>query len=714
MNPVRTIKRHIKKRRTPRRIVRSIKTKPLLLAAAASCSVLLLLLSMPWMALRIAGLDRPSIPIVGEGLRIYDRYDHPVCTIFGERDQQLVKVKNISEHIPKAFLAAEDHDFYLHGGVNILAITRAILVDISHGQPIQGGSTISQQLIKNLYFEGKKRGLREKIIEAFMAMDIEKRYNKEQILEAYLNHVYFGRGVYGIQRASEAYFGKHPGKLTLAEAAFLAGLVTAPSELGQPSNLKRAVVRQQLTLNSMRELKYATAAQVEAAKKEKLVFKTYTNPARRYRHYVAEVVEFVKDQLHSGDVYQRGYRVYTNMDAKAQDLAERMVARGIKSAPAGINQGALVSIDVENGGIIALVGGRNPKDEWNNALNPHTAGSAFKPFVYLAGLTNGVLQPDSLLDDEPLEIRQAGGQPYRPKNYDGSFLGRITIRKAIALSRNTCAVRVAQAVGPSEIIKAARQAGITSKLDENLSLALGSSAVTPLEMANAYATLARSGEYVEPQLVRQITDERGNTIKNYEQRREQVFEREPVAQLVDALQDVVEKGTGTRARLFDRPVAGKTGTSDAGKDIWFVGFTPDMVTAVWGGNEDNKPVKGRVTGGTIMAKIWHNYMSAYYREHDIPPGEFPQPENPLMEEPQPIHIWPYPSQIFTFVEGWFPFVQQQIIRRPNVVQWAPPTRYSETPYGQMRHEDDDSDDKGNGRKGKKRGILKKFKDWLDF
>jgi penicillin-binding protein 1A len=685
--------------------MRKLRLKPLMLSLGAIAGLFCLMVFIPSMALELVGLDHPTIPIVGAGLKIYDRYDRPVCTIYGERDQQLVRLDEVSSYVPQAFLAAEDHDFYWHAGVNPMAILRAVMVDVTHGHPIQGGSTISQQLVKNLYFEGKKRTVSDKITEAFMAMDIEKHYNKQQILEAYLNYVYFGRGVYGIQRASEQYFGKHPSKLTVAEAAYLAGLVTAPSDLSRPANRKQAVHRQQLTLNSMQELHYITDKQAAAAKKQTLAFKTYTNPALRYQQYTGQLIELVQKQLNTEDVYKDGYRVYTNMDAKAQEAAERMIASGIRSAPKGINQGALVSISVEDGGIVAMVGGVGAHNEWNRALSPHTAGSAFKPFVYLAALSKGAIAPDTLVDDAPLEIRQVGGPIYSPKNFDNDFLGTITIRKAIALSRNTCAVRVAQAVGPGEVVKFARAAGVTSKLDENLSLALGSSAVSPLDMANSYATLARSGMYLEPQMMRKITDKNGKIIKEFGQHQQKVFDDEPVAELVDALQDVVERGTGTHARLFDRPVAGKTGTSDAGKDLWFIGFTPDLVTAVWGGNDDNKPVSGRVSGGSVMAGIWHNYMSAYYQQHNVPAGTFPEPAHPLMEEQEPLQIWPAPSDaINRFFGGWFEVPQA-------------PRRYSDS--------DDNDDDRDRdfqrisnhyNQKGKpkKKGFMRKLLGLFDF
>lgn len=720
MDPGRTIQRHVLKRRPQRRLQRW-RLKPLVGSLATIAGIFGLMVLIPSMALKIAGLDRPSIPLVGPGLQIYDRYDRKLCTIFGDRDQQLVKLDAVSPHVPKAFFAAEDHDFYYHGGINLVAITRAILVDISRGHPVQGGSTISQQLIKNLYFEGKRRTLSDKITEAFMAMDIEKRYSKEQILEAYLNCVYFGHGVYGIQRASEQYFGKPASKLDLAESAFLAGLVTAPSDLSRPGSRKAAVRRQQLILNSMKDLNYVSDKEIAAAKKEHLAFRTVLNPAQKYRQYTSEVVQLCQKELNCDpdELFEKGYRVYTNMDARAQEVAARTISSGIRNAPKGINQGALVSINVEDGGIIALVGGASKNAEWNNAMAPHTAGSAFKPFVYLAALNKGVLSPDMLIDDEPIEIKQPGAPVYRPKNYDGTFMGPITIRKAIALSRNTCAVRVAQEVGPGEIVRCAREAGINGKLDENLSLALGSSAVSPLEMANAYATLARGGEFVEAQLVRKITDADGKTIKEFKQQSKQAFDEEPVAELVDALQDVVEKGTGTRARLFDRPVAGKTGTSDAGKDIWFVGFTPDTVTAVWGGNDQNKPVPGHVTGGGVMAGIWHNYMAAYYQQHAVPVGEFPQPEHPLLEDGEPLEVWPSGAPIIEdFINGWInPAPQTPAVREYN---WAPrrytqpESDFDEDKYEEMREKraDEAREKQIAKRHPKKRGLFRKLWDWV--
>lgn len=667
---------------------------------------------LPSIGTHLLGLDSPAIPSMEGGVKIYDKQDRLVSTVYGDKDAQPIALAAMSENIKKAIVAAEDHDFYSHDGVNPLSICRAIMVDVTAGHPLQGGSTISQQLVKNLYFEGKKRNLADKIKEAIMAIDMENRYSKEKILEGYLNHVYFGNGVYGVQRAAEYYFGKSASKLDIAESAWISGLVTAPSELSVVSNRKQANFRQQLILNTMGELKFASPAAIDKAKKEKLVFRTIAGPSRRYRYYTSEVLQMCQRELGLDEqqVFSKGLQIHTNLDPQAQLQAEQALANGIRRAPKGINQGALVSVSVADGAIVAMVGGAGSyeKSQWNRALSPHTAGSAFKPFVYLAALAKGVLSPNSLVADEPLEIRQPGAPTYRPRNFDGQFLGPMTIRKALSLSRNTCAVRVAQAVGPNEVALCAHRAGISSKLDENLALALGSSAVSPLEMAAAYTTLARNGEYIEPQMIRSIADADGKVLKTFTQRREHVFDPEPVAELVDALQDVVEKGTGTRARLFDRPVAGKTGTADQAKDIWFIGFTPDLVTAVWGGNDDNKAVGGHATGGTIMAAIWQNYMHAYYQQHHVLAGNFAVPEHPLMEEQEPLYIMPARAGIFDRLFGAEP--------APEVREYKWAQNNEEPPLAPDRNlavERRYVDDPPPKPKKKKKGIIKKFLNWLD-
>lgn len=381
----------------------------------------------------------------------------------------------------------------------------------------------------------------------------------------------------------------------------------------------------------MVEYGYVTPQQARAASAKKLVFKHGDNPLSKYPYYVSYVLQLLREKYTQAEMRQQGLRVYTNLDPKVQELAEANLNAGIEKAPKGVTQGALVSISVSTGAVMALVGGVGNfwKNQFNRAVNPHTVGSSFKPFVYLTAFLRGALTPDSFIEDKPLVVHQLWGLPdYAPKNFDKKFMGRITARKALALSRNVPSVRTAQLVGVSNIIETAREAGITAKLDPNLSLALGSSAITPLDMAAAYSTFARGGTAVTPQVLRRIENNKGEIKQIFESKSDKVFPDEPVAELVDVLQDVVKYGTGTHAKLADRPVAGKTGTADAGKDIWFIGFTPDLVTALWAGNDDNLPIPGtNVTGGGVMAKIWRDYNQAYYKEFPTPPGTFIPPSH---------------------------------------------------------------------------------------
>lgn len=592
-----------------------------------------------WQSLK----DLPDISLLEkyepiEAIQIFDRNDHLICTVEGDEDRRVVPLTAVSTQMQQAMLAAEDHHFYEHHGINFMSIGRALLTNVQAGKVREGGSTITQQLVKNLFFEDAKRTFDRKIKEAFISYEVESRYKKEKILEMYLNQVYFGNGGYGIERAAQRYFGKSAGQLTLAEAAFLAGLVKAPTEMGNSQNRTASIERQREILDKMVEYGYVTKGQADEARKQKLVFKKTVNPLQKYPFYISYVLEQLRQHFSANEMRRQGLRVYTNLDPSAQDLAEKILAEEIKKAPPGVSQGALVSVSVRDGAVVALVGGVGDywKNQWNRATNPHTAGSSFKPFVYLAAIAKGLYKPDSTIDDTPITIKQGWGLPdWSPKNFDHRFMGKITIRKALALSRNVPAVRVGKAVGIDKVVETARLCGITSKLDQNLSLSLGSSAVTPLDMAGAYATFARGGIVIKPQVIRRTENNRGQVIQNFESRVDKAFDSEAVARLLDCLQEVVNHGTGTMARLKDRPVAGKTGTADEGKDIWFTGFTPDMVTCTWGGNDDNKPIPGHnVTGGVVMAKIWKHYTEEYYKKHPTPAGSFVAPSRMLDVELQ--------------------------------------------------------------------------------
>ena len=588
-------------------------------------------------------ISLPSLNAQKGNVQIFDRYDHLVCTVHEEKNVEPVPLDRISVNMREAVIAAEDKSFYQHFGIDPAGIGRAMVKNFEAGRVVEGGSTITQQLVKTLYLDPEDRTLWRKAEEACMSLLINASHSKNKVLETYLNQIYFGKGAYGIERASLAYFNKHASQLTLGESAYLAGLIKAPSELSQKANRKEAIVRQHQVLDAMVECKLVSKQSASKAEAQALRFADGDYPLK-YPFYVNHVLSLAKEQI--GDkLWSKPLSIYTNLDPAAQQAAERTLQRGVMHAPRGINQGALVSISVDDGGVLAMVGGVGGygKVSWNRALNPHTAGSAFKPFVYLSALINGAIQPESMVDDTPLSLQMPDGSIYSPRNFDDGYMGTITVRDALAKSRNVCAVAVGQRAGMNNVVLTAQAAGITTKMDPYPSLALGTCAVSPLEMANAYATIARSGVYVQPSFIRRITSKDSSINKVFEQPRQQKLPVENCRQMVDALMDVVSRGTGTRAYLPGVPVAGKTGTADKAKDIWFVGFTPDMVTATWAGNDDNRPVAGNhVTGGGVMAGIWHDYMQGYLAKHPAETLAFAGPEHPLTRQA--------PFSIANFVE----------------------------------------------------------------
>lgn len=611
---------------------RASKLAFILAAGAAACVVLqisyLFATAMPQ-------IDQLQSYKPAQSVLVYDRFDKLAAVVPLGQDRIAVPLSQISKHMQHAMLASEDHLFYKHDGVNLVSIGRAALVNLSAGHVVEGGSTITQQLAKNLFFQNQARTFDRKIKELVLALSLERRYSKDQILEMYLNQVYFGRQAYGIESAARRFFGKPDSQLTMAESAYLAGLVRAPSAMATRKNLEDAVNRQQIVLDKMAEYGFAKKTETDQAKNDKLAFRRFIDPYERYPHYVSYVVQQLQQEYRK-DVLDDGIKVYTNLDPQAQLAAEKALNDGVKTAPAGVSQAALVSINVKDGGVIAMVGGVGNyyKHQWNRAVSPHTAGSSFKPFVYLAAFMQGVM-PETIIKDDPLTVDMGQSEPpYSPKNFDDKYLGKITVREALAKSRNLCSIRLMQLVGPDNVVSVARKAGIkNAKLDPYLSLALGASAVSPMEMATAYSTFARQGVYMQPTVIRRVEDGKGQVLSEAKPESRRVFDRVVVGRLVDVMMTAVESGTGMFARMKGRQVAGKTGTADDSKDIWFVGYTPDMCTAVWGGNDENDKIKGRnVTGGVVMARMWKDYASRYYATHTIAPIAFNLPKKG--EKPQ--------------------------------------------------------------------------------
>lgn len=678
--------RHRSRRKPPfRRRGPGIGGGAVILASLLLAGAVILYLVLFKAALGIPASGLPTVYEVGRGIAFFDRNDKYVRTVYADRDRQPVPLSKVSRSMIAAMIAAEDRNFYKHIGVDPSGIGRAMVANLKAGRIVEGGSTITQQLARNLYLD-QDRSLIRKLNETLLALDIEVHNNKQRILETYLNEVYFGNGVYGIERAALTYFNKHASQLSNAEAAFLAGLVKAPSDLGAPVNRKDAIERQQLIIGNMQEYGFLTEQEAAAARNEPLKFRSRGVPHDKFPYYFAHVLRLLRSQLGEDKMWSRGLRVYTNLDTAAQVAAEKVLSAGVKRAPSGVNQGALVSLSLADGSVLALVGGvGNYKNaQWNRATNPHTAGSAFKPFVYLTGLLTGALKSGDLLLDESYEVQYPFAPTYAPKNFDGRFLGPITVRDALALSRNVCSVRVAHQVGIENVIRVAHDAGIKSSIEPHLAVALGSCAVSPLEMANAYATIARGGQYMPEQFIRKVTDGNGVDVFTMQPQRTQVFPAQPVYQLLDVMQDVVQRGTGKQARMESIPVAGKTGTADQARDIWFVGFTPDTVTAVWAGNEHNRAIGGtHVTGGAVMAAIWRKYMESFYASHPKPVATFPMPMDPLRREaPLPVQTTPAPdaqddAMIRRFVQDNAQFPEQQTEDDASLFTDEKPANHSE-------------------------------------
>lgn len=561
-------------------------------------------------------------------IEIYDYEDNFVGVLQGKEDRQVVKLEEISDYMKQAVLAIEDSDFYNHSGISLIGVFRALTTNLKAGKVVQGGSTITQQMVKNLFItedERYKRTLWRKVRELTIALEVEQKYDKDKILEIYLNQVYFGNRAYGVERAAQRYFSKSAGKLSLLEASYLGGLLTAPSYLA--GNNEKAFERQRQVLKRMYKNGYISKGEYEEAKAAKLKFKRSKGNLSKFPYYFSYIEQELKKRFTPNELRQTGLKVYTGIDPAAQRLAKETLEIGIKNAAHGINQGALVMLDVPSGEIRALVGGVGDfwKHQYNRATNIHTLGSAFKPFVYLTAFIKGSFSPNSIIEDEEFELEDPYSEDmiWAPKNFDEEFHGPITVKAALIFSRNIPAIKVALKTGVKNIIETAYKAGVNRELQPLLSLALGAQGLSPLELATAYSTFARGGVHMNNILIRKITDVQGKVLELNKALPKSTLPEKEVSMLVDIMQDVVRFGTGALAKIPGRVIAGKTGTADGGRDIWFTGFTPDHVTTIWAGNEKNEEVLSRyATGGGTPAWIWREFMTKYYKKRPQPVRSF--------------------------------------------------------------------------------------------
>jgi penicillin-binding protein 1A len=562
-----------------------------------------------------------------ESTRIFDRNGALVANIHGDEDRVVVPLSDISPNMPRAVMAIEDNRFYQHSGIDIRGTLRALVQNLKKDD-VQGGSTVTQQLVKNLFLS-PERSIGRKLAEAILSVRVEKVYSKNKILEMYLNQVYWGNQAYGIEKAARRYFKKSAKELTIAESALLAGLLKAPEGLSPFTYPEAARKRQLEVMDKMVEFGYITTAMKTHAVQQKIVLNTQKAKASKHPYFVAYVIQELESKFGDDVVRRGGLKVYTSMDEAVQSAAEKALIDNVTGLPSSsmVQQGALVALDNQTAEVLAMVGGVDfNKSQFNMATQSRrAAGSSFKPFVYLTGFRLGVITPETPISDRPVYFNTGVGT-WSPHNWDHRFMGPMNIRKALTLSRNTTTVQVGMKVGIDEVIKTATLAGITSPIDRNFSSLLGSSGFSPMEIATAYSTFARGGVRMSPTAIRRIEDSRGQPVAFDQPVPERVFDPEPVASLVSILTDVVEKGTGKNARLLDadgkvvRRVAGKTGTTDNVRDIWFTGFTSDMTACVWMGNTKYVPLHGVFSSNT--AKTWHDFAEAYYKIRLIPPMEF--------------------------------------------------------------------------------------------
>lgn len=545
-----------------------------------------------------------------------------------------IPLDQIPEHVQEAFIAIEDERFYEHEGVDYYGITRAAVTNVKNQKIVEGGSTITQQYVKNSVGE-RDRTFTRKIKEAVMALRLEQQYSKKEILEAYLNTIYFGHGAYGVEAAAEKFFGKKASELTVAEGALLAGVTKAPFDFSPYRNPDKAFSRQVLVIDQMARLGYITKEEAELAKSTRPNLKPLEEEQIIAPYFVEHVKQDLIKKYGVQKVFKGGLRIHTTLNVKAQKNAEEAIARELDRADDP--QAALVSINPKNGHIVAMVGGRDFQNvKYNLATQgKRQPGSSFKMFVLVTALMQGISPDDTFNSSSPQAIRISDNprdKPWIVRNCEGGGYGMMKLRDATVKSVNAVYANVTMRVGPENIAKTAHAMGIKTKIDHYPSIGIGglTIGVSPLEMASAYGTLANQGVHVEPVAVTKITDAEGHVIEEFQPVSSQAIDRNVANQATDILQGVIQRGTATRANI-GRPAAGKTGTNQLYRDAWFVGYTPSLVTAVWMGHPEAQismyNVHGsRGFGGIIPAKIWNHYMKNTLR--GTPIEHFANPDWP--------------------------------------------------------------------------------------
>ncbi len=544
---------------------------------------------------------------------VLDR-EHKVMKRTYEENRRLVTMAMMPELLPKAFVAAEDARFYQHSGVDIRSIFRAFFHNIRAGAKSHGGSTITQQVTRSLLLSRKKVYSR-KVKEAILAYRIDSVMSKDDILYIYLNQIYLGEGAFGVEAAARTYFDRRVKNLTLGQMALLAGLPQAPSRYTPFKNIKLARKRQVYVLNRMAEEGYITPEAARRAYEEPLSLDREHDAPLGEGYYVQHVTNYVSSKYGKELLTGGGLTIYTSMDRTMQRRAKISIQRGLatlsgKNKKGQKPQAAMVVMEAGSGKVRALVGGADFSiSQFDRAIQARRQpGSAFKPIVYAAAMEKG-FTPESIFVDEPLSLAGTRrGKTWQPRNFNNIYYGPTSLKTGLIHSRNIVAIKLLQEVGIDRVVRMARDLGISSKIKQDLTLALGSSEVSLLEMTGAYTPFANNGSYTPPILIERIIDRHGNILEENLERKVQVMSERTAKQMDQMLQGVIAQGTGKEAQGLKATAGGKTGTTDSYMDAWFIGYTRDFVTGVWVGHDKNISLGKGASGGHVAAPIWLDFM----------------------------------------------------------------------------------------------------------
>lgn len=589
-----------------------------------------------------ANMDEALIPDAAS--QFLDRKGNVIYTTLSVERRIPITIDKIPKHVQHAFIAIEDNRFYDHSGIDFRGTARAVVSTLS-GREVQGGSTITQQLAKNAFLT-QERTISRKIREAFLSMALESKYTKEEILCMYLNRIYFGNGAYGLESASHIYFNKATKDLTLAQAAALAAIPKSPNYFNPFANPKDSKARQELVLDQMAKYGFINSDKANAAKKDGLGLATQnkTTNSTPESYFYEMIVQQVIDILGADALYKDGLKIYTTIDMDMQRAANDSLSvvidsyAGYSSANKKL-QVALAAVEPKTGAVRAMLGGRGG-DKFNRAyLATRQPGSAFKPFVYAAAMANG-FSPASVIEDKEEDF----GGGWKPRNSDWQEHGKVSLRTALVKSINIPTVKIARAVGVEKVIQTAEAMGISTLVDNgkyndtNLAMSLGglTKGVNPLEMAGAYAVFANNGVYVKPYSIDKIVDRSGKVLYQHKKITRDAIRAKDAYLVTNMLQDVLVWGTAGGAGI-GRPAAGKTGTTDSSIDAWFVGYTPDLSTAVWCGYDDNTSM-GRMYGSGAPLDTWYKFMVNAHRNLPVSyfynPGVVVPPEPEIKQDPK--------------------------------------------------------------------------------